>query len=174
MSKFDEICLAYREARKEFRLYEETCRDFARELVYGMVEYFEWPQSQEITYIPLGEEINANNRFYALGGAMRMDDESFWYFGVELTAHEPGGSYPVTFLLSFFIKKTGPHFVVKMGPKGREIKIHEDRQGELAPFFDAVQQQIMQFFRKNYVHAITKQEAEPGFVNLSPKSLEIK
>ena len=174
MSKFEEICTAYREARHQFRSYEEMCRNFARDLIYGMIDYFEWPQSQEITYIPLGEELNPNNRFYALSGAMRMDDESFWHFGVELTAHEPGGSNPVSFLLSFFIKKTGSHFIVKMGPQGREIKIHEDRQKELAPFFDAVQQQIMQFFKKHYVKAITKQETEPGFVNLSPKSLEIK
>ena len=84
MSKFEEICLAYSQARRTFNEYEETCRDFARELVFGMVDYLEWPQDQEITYIPLGEEFDPSNRFYALAGAMRMGDESFWHFGVEL------------------------------------------------------------------------------------------
>jgi hypothetical protein len=174
MSKFDEICEAYRLARQQFREYEETCRNFARDLVFGMIDYFEWPQTQEITYIPLGEEINPNNRFYALAGAMRMDDESFWHFGVELTAHEPGGAHPVSFLLSFFIKKVGPHFIVKLGPNGREIKIHEDKQGELGPFYEAVHRQIVDFFNRRYVKAITKQDDSPGFIMLSPKSIEIK
>ena len=105
MTKFDEICKAYRNARKALNDYEETCRLFARDLIFGMIDYFEWPRGQEITYIPLGEEIDPNNRFYALAGAMRMDDESFWHFGVELSIHEPGGGHPTRFMLSFFIKK---------------------------------------------------------------------
>jgi hypothetical protein len=167
MSKFEEICHVYSGARRAFREYEETCQNFARDIVYGMVDYFEWPHDQEITYIPLGEEISPNNRFYALAGAMRMDDESFWHFGVELTVHEPGGSYPTPFLLTFFIKKVGPHFIVKLGPKGREIRIHEDRRGDLSPFYEAVFAQIVEFFSKRYQEALTRREKELGFITLS-------
>ena len=167
MSKFDDICLAYSKARRAFREYEETCRNFARDLVYGMIDYFEWPGDQEITYIPLGEEFSPNDRFYALAGAMRMDDESFWHFGVELTVHDLGGANPVPFLMSFFIKKVGPHFIVKLGPRGKEIRIHEDRRGELTPFFDAVYMQIVEFFSRNYQDAITKRPQELGFITIS-------
>ncbi|MCP5100110.1 MAG: hypothetical protein GY943_31540 [Chloroflexi bacterium] len=168
MSKFEDICVAYTNSRKEFRDYEETCRNFARDLVYGMIDYFEWPQDQEITYIPLGEEISPNDRFYALAGAMRMDDQAFWHFGVELTVKETGGSNAMPFLMSFFIKKTGPHFIVKLGPNGREIKIHEARQKELQPFYDAVFHQIIEFFAKHYLDAITKTQKAIGFITLSP------
>ncbi|RMH00387.1 MAG: hypothetical protein D6706_04120 [Chloroflexi bacterium] len=170
-TKFEEICEAYSRARKAFRDYEETCRDFARELVYGMVEYFGWPQDREITYIPLGEELNPNNRFYALAGAMRMDDEAFWHFGVVLTVSEPGGSYPTPLLLSFFIKKVGPHFIVKLGPKGKEIPIHEGRRNDLSPFYDAVFAQIMNFFARKYLDAVTRQDQEPDFIMLPPQAL---
>lgn len=166
MSKFDEICRAYSKARRAFREYEETCREFARDLVYGMIDYFEWPTDQEITYIPLGEEFNLNDRFYALAGVMRMDDESFWHFGVELTVHDLGGSHPVPFLMSFFIKKVGPHFIVKLGPKGKEIRIHEDRRGELMPFYDAVFMQIVEFFSKKYQDAVTRQQQELDFITM--------
>lgn len=170
MSKFDEICMAYTKARRAFREYEETCRDFARDLVYGMIDYFEWPGDQEITYIPLGEEFSPNDRFYALAGAMRMDDESFWHFGVELTIHDLGGSHRIPFLMSFFVKKVGPHFIVKLGPKGKEIRIHEDRRGELTPFYEAVFMQIVEFFGKKYQDAITKQQKELDFITLSTSS----
>ena len=170
MSKFKQICQTYTNVRRQFLDYEETCRNFARDLVYGMIDYFEWPQDQEITYIPLGEEISPNDRFYALAGAMRMDDQAFWHFGVELAVHDSGGSNPLPFLMSFFIKKVGPHFVVKLGPTGREIKIHEDRQRELQPFYDAVFAQIVDFFMKNYQDAVTNQYKEIGFITLSPSA----
>lgn len=167
MTKFDEICQVYQKSRRRFLDYEETCRLFARELIDGMIDYFEWPRDQEITFIQLGEEINPSNRFYALAGAMRMDDESFWHFGVELTVEELSGAHPQPFLMSFFIKKVGPHFVVKLGPTGKEIKIHEDRRRELAPFYDAVFVQIAEFFVKDYGDAITRSERRPGFIMLS-------
>lgn len=166
MSKFDEIRQAYTTARKRFRDYEETCRDFARDLVFGIIDYLEWPRDQEITYIPLGEELDPNNKFYALTGAMRMGDESFWHFGVELTLKEPHGANPVSFIMSFYIKKVGQYFIVKLGPKGREIKIHEDQRGELEPFYEAVFLQVMDFFNRRYYQAITKQEKELGFITL--------
>lgn len=74
------------------------------------------------------------------------------------------------FLLSFFIKKIGPHFVVKLGSKSKEIRIHEDRRSDLAPFYDAVYVQIMNFFTQRYQEAITIGLKEPGFIMLSPKS----
>jgi hypothetical protein len=168
-TKYDEICQVYRKSRKGFLDYESECQAFARDLVYGMIEYFEWPQDQEVTYIPLGEELDPNNRFYALSGAMRMDDDSFWHFGVELTVQEPGGAYPLPFLMSFFIKKIGPHFIVKLGSQGKEIRIHEDRRGDLAPFYDAVFVQIMNFFTHKYQDAVTKGLKEVGFIMLSPQ-----
>lgn len=169
-SKYEEISLTYRKSRKLFLDYQQECQSFARDLVDGMVEYFEWPADQEITYIPLGEELDPNNRFYAISGAMRMDEELFWHFGLELTVQEPGGAYPLPFLLSFFIKKVGPHFVVKLGSKSKEIRIHEDRRGDLTPFYDAVYVQIMSFFTQRYQEAITIGLREPGFIMLSPKS----
>ena len=168
MSKFKQLCETYMNSRRKFLKYEETCRNFARDLVYGMIDYFGWPQDQEITYIPLGEEISPNNRFYALAGAMRMDDDAFWHFGIELTIEETGGSNPLPFLMSFFIKKVGAHFIVKLGPNGREIKIHEERQRELEPFYDAVFAQIVEFFSKKYQDAITNQDDGIGFITLSP------
>ena len=168
MSKFEQICDAYAQSRKSFRKYEETCRNFARDIVFGLIDYYEWPRNQEITYIPLGEEISPNDRFYALAGAMRMDADAFWHFGVELTVEDQGGSHPLRFLMSFFIKKVGSHFIVKLGVDGREIKIHEDRQGELHPFYEAVFMQIMEFFNNRYQDAITNQQKRTEFIVLSP------
>lgn len=170
VTKYDELCGTYRNSRKAFLVYQDECQAFARDIVDGMIEYFEWPSSQEITYIPLGEEIDPNNRFYAISAAMQMDDESFWHFGLELTIEEPSGAYPLPFLLSFFIKKIGLVFIVKLGPNGKEFKIPEERRGELAPFYDIVFKHITHFFTHKYQDAITKGLDEPDFIMLSPKA----
>jgi hypothetical protein len=166
MSKYDELAQSYSRARKSFRDYEEVCRNFARDLIFGMVEYFEWPRDREITYIPIGEELDPNNKFYALAGAMRMDAQSFWHFGVELNVMEASGAYPLSLVLSFFIKKAGSNFIVKLGPNGREIKIPEEKQDQLAPLYDVVFRQIKDFLAKQYIHAITSQEKEYGFITI--------
>ncbi|MEM7117450.1 MAG: hypothetical protein AAF614_33770, partial [Chloroflexota bacterium] len=166
MSKFEEICQAYSQARRTFNEYEETCREFARDLVYGMIDYFEWPQDQEVTYIPLGEELDPNNKFYALAGAMQMDDDSFWHFGVELSVYASGGAYHKSFVISFFIKKIGQNFIVKLGQNGREIKIPESQKDNLQPFYEAVFLQIKNFFARDYIKALTGQETEFGFITL--------
>lgn len=173
MTKYEQICRSYLSARRAFRDYEETCRNFARDIVYGMIEYFEWPEGEEITYIPIGEEFGPNDRFYALAGAMRLADDAFYHFGVELTAREaPGSGHSTPFLLTFFIKKKGPHFIVKLGANGREIKIHEDKKNELDPFFEAVFLQIVDFFKNGYIDAVTNQDKELGFVTLSRTASE--
>ncbi len=171
MSKFEEVCEVYRKSRRAFLAYERECQQFARDLVYGMIEYFEWPQNQEISYIPLGEELDPNNKFYALAGAMRMNEESFWHFGVELTAYEGGFSNPAPFVMSFFIKKVGSNFIVKLGPQGREIKIPESQRNALEPFFDAVFLQMVEFFKKRYPQALAGQEQDQlSFIMLSPSA----
>jgi hypothetical protein len=166
MSKYEELAHLYRETRQSFRRDEEECRNFARDLVFGMVDYFEWPQDQEITYIPLGEELDPNNKFYALQGAMQMDAEAFWHFGVELKMQETTGAYPIALMLSFFIKKVGDRFIVRLGPHGKEFGIPEDKQDQLEPFFDIVFRHIQEFFRKRYVRAVTKQDDQMGFIML--------
>ncbi|PID85311.1 MAG: hypothetical protein CSB13_08680 [Chloroflexi bacterium] len=167
-TKYDELCQAYRTSRKNLLIYQDECQVFARDIVNGMIEYFEWPTSQEITYIPLGEGIDPSNRFYAISAAMQMDDDSFWHFGLELSVEEPGGSYPLPFLLSFFIKKIGNVFVVKLGPKGKEFKIPENRRRDLEPLYDIVFKHITHFFNYKYQDAITKGLNDPDFIMLSP------
>lgn len=167
MSKFRELCQSYGKSKRAFAEYQNACSNFARDLITGMVQYFDWPQNQEITYIPLGEEITPNNRFYMLTGAMRMDDQSFWHFGVELTIYEYEGSNPVSFVLSFFVKKVGSHFIVKLGPKGKEIRIHEAEREKLEPLYEAVFIQVKEFFSRRYFQIISSNEKqEPGFIAL--------
>ena len=169
-SKYNELCQTYRDSRKAFLFYQEDCQGFARDIVDGMIEYFDWPTSQEITFISLGDDIDPNNRFYAISAAMQMDDESFWHFGLELVVEEPNGAFPLPFLMSFFIKKMENSFIVKLGPKGKEFRIPEDRRGELAPFYDIVFKQITNFFINKYQDAVTKGLGEPDFIMLSPKA----
>lgn len=166
MSKYQEIAQLYHQTRLNFRQYEEDCSTFSRELVTGFLEYMGWPREQEINYLAVGEEIDPSNKFFALAGAMEMDNEAFWHFGVELRLQESSGAYPLSLVLSFFIKKVGEDFIVKLGPKGREMKIPQSKRGNLEPFYDVVFRQIKDFFANNYEKAITGNQKEFGFITI--------
>jgi len=166
MSKYQEIAELYHQTRLSFREYEEDCSTFARELVTGFLEFMGWPREQEINYLAVGEEIDPGNKFFALAGAMEMDTEAFWHFGVELRLQESSGAYPLSLVLSFFIKKIGSDYVVKLGPKGREMKIPQSKRGSLEPFFDVIFRQIKEFLTQNYQQAITGNQKEFGFITI--------
>lgn len=166
MSKYDEIAKLYHDSRVNFRRYEDECSAFSRELISGLLKYMEWPRDQEVTYLAVGEEIDPDNKFYALAGAFQMDNQSFWHFGVELRLQEASGAYPLSLVLSFFIKKVGPHFIVKLGSTGREVKIPESKRNELEPFYEVVFKQIKEFFHKHYIQAVTGNENHFGFISI--------
>lgn len=166
MSRYDELTQLYRKTRFTFQQYEDDCAAFARELVNGLLEYMEWPRNQEITFLAIDEEVDPSNKFYALSSAMQLDRQSFWHFGLEVKMEESGGAYPLSLVLSFFIKKTDSDFIVKLGPKGRELKIPESKRGQLEPFYEAVFVQMKEFFHKSYFQAITGNEQEFGFITL--------
>jgi hypothetical protein len=166
MTKYEDLAKLYHQSRLSFNQYEEECATFARDLVTGFLDYVGWPREQEINFLAVGEEIDPTNKFFGLAGAMEMDTESFWHFGVELRLQEASGTYPLSLVLTFFIKKIEGDFVVKLGPKGREIKIPESKRNQLDPFYDIVYRQINEFLTKHYVQAITGNQTQFGFINI--------
>src|SRR5690606_26547009 len=108
--RYNELTQIYRKTRFTFQQYEDDCAAFARELVNGLLEYMEWPRNQEITFLAINDEVDPTNKFYALSSAMQLDRQSFWHFGLEVKMEEAGGSYPLSLVLSFFIKKTDDDF----------------------------------------------------------------
>ena len=167
MSKYEEIVRVYSRARKDFVDNKVACSEFARELVLGMIDYFEWPQDREVTYIPLDEELDPNNKFYALAGAMRLDDQAFWHFGLALNLAEISGINPMSLVFSFFIKQSGTDFMVRLGTEGQVYKIPSDKRGDdLGPFYDRVLHEIEAFMKANLVHALAGKRVKSTFISV--------
>ncbi len=167
MSRYEEIVTAYSRARKEFFDNKIACSDFARELVAGMVEYFDWPQDREITYIPLDEELDPNNKFYALAGAMRLDEHAFWYFGLALNLAEISGINPLSMVFSFYIKQDDANFKVRLGQGGQVYTIPSDKRGDdLGPFYDRVFKEIELFLQKHLGYMLADQPVDNTFISI--------
>ncbi len=132
-----------------------------------MVEYFDWPQDREITYIPLDEELDPNNKFYALAGAMRLDEHAFWHFGLALNLAERSGINPLSLVFSFYIKQSDTDFLVRLGQGGQVYKIPVGKRGnDLAPFYDRVYNEIDQFLQKHLGHVLSDQPVENSFISI--------
>ena len=167
MSKYEDIVQVYSSARKDFLDNKIACSGFARELVADMIDYFEWPQDREVTYIPLDEDLDPNNKFYAIAGAMRLDDDAFWHFGLALNLAEISGINPLSLVFSFFIKQSGTNFKVRMGIGGRELTIPASKRGDaLAPFYDLVFNEIDAFLKAHLVHVLAGKKPKSNFITV--------
>lgn len=136
-----------------------------------MVEYFDWPQDREITYIPLDEDLDPNNKFYALAGAMRLDEQAFWHFGLALNLAEISGINPLSLIFSFYIKQSETDFMVRLGREGQVYKIPLNKRGsELAPFYDIVFKEIDIFLQKYLGYFLADQPIENSFISIMIES----
>jgi hypothetical protein len=157
MSKFEELCRAYAVSRKNYFDYRDACLNFAKDLVWGMVDYFKCPREQ-VKFIPLKEDIKPNT-IYGLLGAMHLDDDTFWHLGFGLTLYVSPNIFPQeTALLRFLVKKVDDCFVVKLGIGGDEFRIHKDQLDELTTFYDYVFEQIEESYEKELQRFLEQEE----------------
>ena len=147
MSKFEDLCRAYATSRKNYFDYRDACLKFGTNLVNGMIDYFKCPREQ-VKFIPLKEDIKPNT-MYSLLGAMDLDDDTFWHFGLGLTLYEAPNVFPQeTALLPLLVKKVDDSFIVKFGTHGEEFKIHKDKPDEQTAFYEFVFRQIKESYEK--------------------------
>ena len=104
MSKFEELCQSYSDARNKYIRFRDECFDFAAQLIKGFVDYYEIP-SEQVKIVPTHEEVKPNT-VYSIRGAMNLDDDTYWHLGLILNFYvRPGVSTEQPFLHIFKIKE---------------------------------------------------------------------
>lgn len=76
MTKFEELCNVYWEARKRFFDYKRDCIAFANKLFDDLIQYLKCPK-ECVKFIPLKGEYDPKMTYLA-AGAMRLEDDGFW------------------------------------------------------------------------------------------------
>jgi len=137
MSKFDELCQVYAGSRKAYTDYRDTCFAFAQSLVEALIGYLEIPEGQ-IGFVPVNREPDPA-ALYTLPGAMHLDEDTFWHFGVVITLADPsGGCPPQAVLLKLQLKQHEDAFGVRLGQDDEDFWVRPGYPQEMAAFMDHV------------------------------------
>lgn len=149
MSKFDELCNAYRDLRSEYSAVRSDAIDFSSLLVVEYLRYLNL-DSSSTTYklYPLEGEIKANST-YTPFGATHLGNDGYWHLGFALTVYTEPNTYPkqpFTIHFRYIRNEDGSHQlgVVDLGP---DHKISaEGNQGDFDVVFNMIQQNILEYF----------------------------
>ena len=148
MTRFEELCESYTNARKKYFNYEDECMHFGTEMVDGLIKYLECPPEQ-VNYYPPDKESDPNVS-YNIQGATILGDDGFWHVGIGIGLYEVQNVRPQENVRStLLIKKDDSHFIVKYGKQSQdEFRIGEDSVEDLKKFYDHVFKEIKDLYDK--------------------------
>jgi hypothetical protein len=152
MTKFEELCNSYANARKRFFNYEDECLHFGEKMVDGLTEYLECPPEQ-VNYYPPDKESDPNVS-YNIHSATILGDDGFWQIGIGIGLYEAPNVRPQENVRStLLIRKDDSHYVVKYGKQSQEeYRISEEDEGELKKFYGHVFEEIKELYDKQLEH----------------------
>jgi|SRR6266853_2103981 len=155
MSKFDEMCSAYTNARNEWQKYRDLCFQYLGILAGGFIAYCGIPESY-VSFVPLNEE-PVENRVYSLPGATHFDDDGFWSLGLLITLFEKPNVFPHrTVLIPLFLKEEGRKVLVRIGRDGNLTEIQIDNESERNRLYDRIVDTVKRYFANGLQRAIEK------------------
>lgn len=165
MSKFEELCRAFGDARNGWFEYRDRCQNFGARLVSGFLKYLEVPDPAQVQAAFPKETSKSLNlpqslvEWAKLGAdgrpvpaavfdAIRLEEDGFWHARFLMTVYERPNVFPYQpLLLEFGFKPSGPDFRVRLSQDGREIVISEAKQETVDAFNDALFSQIQEYFK---------------------------
>lgn len=166
MSKFDEMCAAYVESRKNWFSYRDKCSDAMRRLAAGFIKYCEIPEDQ-VRLVPVTGE-DRQGKTFSLLGAMNVEDQGFWQLGMQITLFEKPNQYPhQPILIVLGVKDHDGKLQVMVGKDGEVQLLNIDDKEQLANFYDKLVILVKKFFRDGLQEFLEKSAPLKtiGFVN---------
>ena len=152
MTRFEELCESYTNARKRYFNYENECMEFGVKMVDGLKEYLKCPPEQ-VNYYPPDKESDPNVS-YNIHGATKLGDDGFWHVGIGIGLFEvPNGRPQENVRSTLLIKKEDGRFVVKYGKESTdEFRICEDDEEDLKRLYDYIFDEIKELYDKQLEH----------------------
>lgn len=146
MTKFDELCAAYKTSRETYFAYRNDGFKFAMELMSRYKEFL-GVQSEYFRFVP-ADETPKPDTTYTIPGAIHLNDDTYWHLGLLLTLFTAPSEYPQQPVLIVFRFKqiSGKKYQLKISEEdtGHEITCGDESQFNM--FFEFLQAQIVVHF----------------------------
>jgi len=149
MSRFEEMCKAFGEARKAATDYQQRCLQITAQLVTGFRKYCEIP-AEEFEIVPADKEPEGETKYH-IPSAIQFDSETgFWRIGIITTLRETPNTLVPTLRVrvTIAVAESEGKTLVRLGwdSSPREIDVHDEYQCKA--LYDSTVDRIMQFIAK--------------------------
>jgi len=149
MSKFDELCTAYGDVKRQYDDYRNECMLVVGSMVADLREYLDAPEGHISLYCKHGSW--AGRKVDSPIAAMYLADDTFWHFGISMDLFEESGQLPFhTIGFDIKLKKVGHKNIVQCD-EGPVFELVRDSDDGFRPLYDY----MYQYAKKRYSDAFS-------------------
>jgi hypothetical protein len=148
MSKFDEMCKAFADARNGWIQYRDRCWQHISTLSTGFVKYCDIPKGH-FAFVPAkGAE---PEKEYTPLDAIQFDSDAYWHLGWRITLCESPNTFPYqSVVVRLALRESGAgRVMVKRAWEQEAHEIDLKNESECQTFYDSVIQRIKEYFARN-------------------------
>ena len=147
MSRFEELCAAYKTAVDACWASRDEGLQFAQMLIPRYLTYLEIPP-RDWRFVPV-EKAPEPTRTYNCLEAMHLHQDMFWHLGLQIPVYGAPNEYPRQRLAIhlMFRKAAQQTFLVKIAENDPGHTIALDHEDTFTAFFDFLQCQILRHFQ---------------------------
>lgn len=147
MTKFEELCAAYKKAQSEFKQYKDDCHDFAADLWNKVALYFQIPTSQ-LTLYNIDEEGEYQATAPPIINALSLWPDAYWQIGFGITLFEKKDTYPQeTIIIGLGLKRDlENNYFVRLKGSDQEFQIDRKSEADFNKFFDYLFKEVQKSY----------------------------
>ncbi|EOW2276201.1 MULTISPECIES: hypothetical protein [Klebsiella pneumoniae complex] len=158
MSKFEEICAAYKISQDNFNAYRSRSMDFALSLGHKYIQYLGVTKGN-FWWVP-EHDSSTEKEGYTIPGAMHLDDDTYWHLGLKIKIFMAPNAFPQQELLIIFKFKEKEEKVFEVMidhvDKKHDIEIWID--ASYTVFFNHLQEVILAMYQDGLDNFLASQQ----------------
>ncbi|HBM3089213.1 hypothetical protein PTQ46_14475 [Klebsiella michiganensis] len=158
MSKFEEICAAYKVSRDNFHDYRNRSMDFALSLGHKYIQYL-GIASENYRWVPPSES-STEKAGVTIPGAMELDDDTYWHMGLKIKIFSAPNVFPQQELLIVFKfkEKEAKVFEVMVDGVDKKHDIETYSDASFTVFFNHLQDVILAQYQDDLDNFLASQQ----------------
>ena len=161
MTKFNDLCAAYGDVKRQFDDYRKECMLVVGALAAGLREYLEAPEGYVSLFCKHGSW--AGRKVDSPIAAMHLADDTFWHFGISMDLFEESGQLPFhTIGFDIKLKKVGRKFIVQC-EEGPVFELSREHPDGFRPLYDYIYQFAKKRYSESFSDFILKGDATRRF-----------
>ncbi|QLV87827.1 hypothetical protein HV265_12955 [Citrobacter sp. RHBSTW-00678] len=158
MSKFQEICAAYKDSQDSFIAYRTKSTDFAIGLGNRYIKYLGITK-ENFRWVP-ATDTSTERDGITIPGAMHLDDDTYWHLGMRIKIFSALNVFPQQSLLIIFKfkQKDKDTFEVMVDGDDKRCVIDTSSDASYTVFFDHLQKIIMGLYEDDLANFLASQQ----------------